>query len=288
MSGAGPRGSEEFAPAVRTMMRANEANWDARTPVHLASRFYDVHSPEARPERWFAEYEWADLGDLAGRELAHLQCHLGTETLAFAAKGARTTGLDLSGESVAAARRLAADAGLPVTYVQANVYDAQEVLGAHRFDVVYTGKGALCYLPDLDRWAHTVAALLRPGGRLYLAEFHPVLSSLGPSPAPGEGPELLLRHDCLDGRGAVRRDATYTYTDGPPVQDATECFEWTHGLGEVVTALVGAGLRIVRLRESDELPWPRWPDMVRTPGGWWRLPDTAPRVPLLYALLAEK
>ncbi|MFJ6698168.1 class I SAM-dependent methyltransferase [Streptomyces sp. NPDC091272] len=270
------------------MMRANQANWDARTPVHLASRFYGVGSADARPERWFADYEWADLGELAGRDVLHLQCHLGTETMAFATKGARTVGLDLSGESVAAARRLAADAGLPVTYVQANVYDAQQALGRRRFDVVYTGKGALCYLPDLDRWAHTVAALLRPGGRLYLAEFHPLLNSLGPSPAPGEGDELLLRHDYLAGRGAVLRDATHTYTDGPAVQGATDCYEWMHGLGEVVNALAGAGLRLVRLRESDELPWPRWPDMVRTPAGWWRLPDTAPRIPLLYSLLAQK
>ncbi|MER0443409.1 class I SAM-dependent methyltransferase [Streptomyces sp. Edi4] len=279
--------TDDFDPAVRRMMASNEANWDARTPVHLASRFYAVADKSADPARWFAAYEWQDLGDLDGRDVLHLQCHLGTETMAFAVRGARTVGLDLSGASVSAARELAAEAGLDVEYVQANVYDAARALGGRRFDVVYTGKGALCYLPDLAPWASTIAALLRPGGRLYLAEFHPLLTSLGPSPGPGEGHELLLRHDYLGGRGPVRRDATYTYTDGPPVQDATECFEWAHGLAEVVDALLGAGLRITGLRESHELPWPRWPHMVPTPQGWWRLPDTAPRIPLLYALKAE-
>ncbi|WP_344321234.1 class I SAM-dependent methyltransferase [Streptomyces macrosporus] len=273
------------------MFRANQANWDARTPVHLASRFYGVdgvEDPSALSARWFAPHEWEDIGDPAGLDVLHLQCHLGTETLAFAARGARTTGLDLSGASVAAARGLAARSGLDVEYVQGNVYDAVEVLGGRRFDLVHTGKGALCYLPDLDRWARVVAELLRPGGRLHIVEFHPLLVALGPVPAEGEGPELLLRHDYLGGRGAVRRDATRTYTDGPPVEGATDAYEWSHGLGEVVDALVGAGLTIARLRESDELPWPRWSRMVRTESGGWRLPDSDPRVPLLYALLAMR
>ncbi|MGW1953200.1 class I SAM-dependent methyltransferase [Streptomyces sp. NPDC001920] len=267
------------------MMSANQANWDARTPVHLASRFYGLDE-DLDPGRWFASFEWDDLGELAGRDVLHLQCHLGTETIAFAQRGARAVGLDFSAASVAAARGIAEKAGLDVGYVQADVYDAVQALGGRQFDVVYTGKGALCYLPDLERWAGVVARLLRPGGRLYVVEFHPLLNSLGPKPAPGEGPELLLRHDYLGGRGAVHRDATHTYTDGPAVEGATDSFEWMHGTGEVVNALVSAGLTIRRLTESDELPWPRWPQMVRRPSGWWRLPE--PRIPLLYALLATR
>jgi len=266
-------------------MRANQANWDARTPVHLASRFYGLDG-DPDPARWFAAFEWDDLGDLTGRDVLHLQCHLGTETLAFAQRGARATGLDFSEASVAAANGIAAKAGLDVDYVQANVYDAVEALGQRRFDVVYTGKGALCYLPDLPRWADTVAQLLHPGGLLYIVEFHPLLNSLGPKPTPGEGPELLLRHDYLGGGGPVHRDATFTYTDGPAVAGATDSYEWMHGIDEVINALTTAGLNIRRLRESDELPWPRWPQMVRTDTGWWRLPE--PRIPLLYGLLASR
>ncbi|ELP63560.1 class I SAM-dependent methyltransferase [Streptomyces turgidiscabies] len=267
------------------MMRANEANWDARTPVHLASRFYGLgENPD--PSRWFASWEWADLGELAGRDVLHLQCHLGTETLAFAERGARAVGLDFSEASVTAARGIAAKADLDVTYVRANVYDAVEALEQRRFDVVYTGKGALCYLPDLDRWAEVIVQLLRPGGLLYIAEFHPLLNSLSPKPSSDDTGELLLRHDYLGARGAVHRDATFTYTDGPAVTGATESFEWPHGMDEVVNALIGAGLTIRRLRESDELPWPRWPRMERTASGWWRLPE--PRIPLLYGLLASR
>ncbi|WP_329343878.1 class I SAM-dependent methyltransferase [Streptomyces sp. NBC_01352] len=267
------------------LMRVNQANWDARTPVHLASRFYGLDQ-DLDPERWFGAFEWDDLGELTGRDVLHLQCHLGTETLAFARRGARAVGLDFSEASVTAANDIAAKAGLDVGYVCANVYDAVDALEGRQFDVVYTGKGALCYLPDLDRWAGVVAQLLRPGGRLYIVEFHPLLNSLGPKPAPGEGPELLLRHDYLGGDGPVHRNATHTYTDGPAVEGATDSFEWMHGIGEVIGALTGVGLTVRRLRESDELPWQRWPHMVRTPSGWWRLPE--PRIPLLYGLLAER
>jgi SAM-dependent methyltransferase len=271
----------DFDPETRRRFAAIQANWDARTPIHVASRFYDVGRKE--PASWFADYEWADLGDLTGRDVLHLQCHLGTETAAFAGRGARrVVGLDISETAVAEARRLAT---APIEYVRANVYDAPTALDGDRFDVVYTGKGALCYLPDLPRWASVVSELLRPGGLLYIVEFHPLLVSLGLVPS---GPELLLRNDYLEGRGAQVRDGTHTYTDGPALTESTEVYEWAHGLGEVVNALTGGGFQITSLRESDEIPWPRWPNMVPTGTGFWRLPDDAPRIPLFYALAARR
>jgi SAM-dependent methyltransferase len=272
----------DFDPPTRRRMATIEANWDERTPIHLSSEFYARDA-----ESWFAAYEWDDLGPLAGQDVVHLQCHLGTETLAFARRGARTVvGLDLSAESCAAARRLAHEAGLEISYVQANVYDAVRALEGRQFDVVYTGKGALCYLPDLSPWAAQIAGLLRPGGVAYIVEFHPVLSALGLVPRSADDAQLLLRNDYLAGRGAREIDASRTYTDGPPLTRATTSYEWAHGLGEVVTALARAGLSVTSLRESDEIPWPRWPGMEPTPDGFWRLPASAPRIPLFYALRA--
>ncbi|MBW6434768.1 class I SAM-dependent methyltransferase [Actinoplanes hulinensis] len=276
-----------FDDATRDRMAAIEANWDERTPIHAASRFYDVAGRD--PESWFADYEWSDMGDLTGRDVLHLQCHLGTETVAFARRGARSvTDLDLSSAAVRTARKLAADAGLPIEYVHANVYDAVESLPGRSFDLVYTGKGALCYLPDLDRWAGVIKQLLKPGGSLYVVEFHPLLQSIGLVPRDPGDQSLLLRKDYLAGRGAAELDATRTYTDGPPLTEATVSYEWSHGLGEVVTSLVRAGLTIRSLHESDEIPWPRWPHMRPSATGFWRLPDDAPRIPLFYALSATR
>jgi SAM-dependent methyltransferase len=272
-----------FDAETARMIAANRANWDARAPIHVASAFYGLDG--SRPaESWFAPYEWADLGELRGRRLLHLQCHLGTETVAFAAKGAAVTGLDFSGESLAHARRLAAERGLDIDYVEAEVHGARDAL-AGRFDIVYTGKGSLCYLPDLDRWAAVVRDLLEPGGMLYLVEFHPLLYALGVVPI-SESEELTLRADYLSGRGPQERDATRTYTDGPALTEATVSYEWRHELGEVISALTGAGLRVERLREDGRLPWPRWSGMRRDADGWFALPDDAPRIPLFYALQA--
>jgi SAM-dependent methyltransferase len=274
-----------FDAETARMIAANRANWDARAPIHVASEFYGLDG--GRPaESWFADYEWDDLGDLDGAELLHLQCHLGTETLAFAAQGARATGLDFSGESIARARALAEERGLEIDYVQADVHDARAVLRGE-FDIVYTGKGSLCYLPDLDRWAAVVHDLLKPGGSLYVVEFHPLLYALGVVPIDGSE-ELTLRADYLAGRGPEERDATRTYTDGPALTESTVSYEWRHGLGEVVTALTGAGLRIDRVREDHRLPWPRWSTMRPGPDGWFALPADAPRIPLFYAVKAVR
>ncbi|MFB6438766.1 class I SAM-dependent methyltransferase [Streptomyces sp. NPDC056411] len=275
-------------PRAEEMIRANQANWDARTPVHVASAFYGLDGSRTA-EDWFAPFEWADLGELAGRDVLHLQCHLGTETAAFAGRGARTVGLDFSAVAVEEARRLAAEAGRPVEFVRSDVHRAVEALGDRRFDLVYTGKGALCYLPDLTVWADIVSALLRPGGTFYLVEFHPLLDSLGPGPSPDpERQELRLHHDYLAGRGPIKNDNPYTYTDGPPVQGATTCYEWRHGLGEVISAVVGAGLAVDLVRETELLPWKRFDAMEPAENGWWRLPPSEPIIPMLYALRARK
>ncbi|QHC24490.1 class I SAM-dependent methyltransferase [Streptomyces sp. GS7] len=276
------------APSTDEMVRANQANWDARTPVHVASAFYGLDGSRTA-EDWFAPFEWTDLGELAGRDVLHLQCHLGTETAAFADRGARAVGLDISAEAVAQARRLAGEAGRDMEFVRADVHRAVEALGDRRFDVIYTGKGALCYIPDVTVWAGIVAELLRPGGTFYLVEFHPLLDSLGPTPGPDEdGRRLVLRHDYLAGRGAIRSDSPATYTDGPPLRGATTSYSWRHGVGEVVSAVVGAGLTVRRVRETELLPWPRFPSMVPSENGWWRLPPSEPIIPLLYALKAVK
>ncbi|MGW9077982.1 class I SAM-dependent methyltransferase [Streptomyces kronopolitis] len=274
-------------PSTAEMLLANQANWDARTPVHVASAFYGLDGSRTA-EDWFAPFEWTDLGDLAGREVLHLQCHLGTETAAFAERGAaHTVGLDFSAAAVAEARRLAGEAGRSVEFVRSDVHRAVEALGGRRFDVVYTGKGALCYLPDLAAWAEVVSALLRPGGMLYLVEFHPLLDALGPTPSP-ERQQLRLHHDYLAGRGPLRSDTPCTYTDGPPVRGATTSYEWRHGLGEVVSAVIGAGLTLQLVRETELLPWKRFDAMVPAENGWWRLPPSEPIIPLLYALRAVK
>ncbi|MCP2166623.1 class I SAM-dependent methyltransferase [Goodfellowiella coeruleoviolacea] len=270
---------------IQRMLRANERNWDARTSVHVDSEFYDLAGVRAGVAD-LPDFEWAELGDLTGKQAVHLQCHLGTDTLSLARAGAEVLGLDISAESVRAATRLAEQVGVPVRYVHANVYDAVVALDGARFDLVYTGKGALVWLPDLDRWARVVADLLRPGGQLYLVEFHPLVTSAADDSEPG-APRLV--YDFFGGR-THRWDQEFSYTDGAALPaDARTTFQWEHGIGEVVTALARAGLRVSSVTERTSTPWKRWPWLVEsTVPGWWTLPPDAPMLPLTYSLRAVR
>jgi SAM-dependent methyltransferase len=266
--------------SIGEMMEANRSNWDARVPVHL--RGYGLDHLRAGGQR-LADFEYAAI-DVDGRDVLHLQCHIGTDTICLARHGARAVGLDLSGASIAAARGLAAECGVDVEYVESDVYGAVDALGGRRFDVVYTGKGALCWLPDLHRWARVVAELLRPGGVLYAIDFHPLIQAAADEqPATG----LLLDGNYLNA-GAERYDSPDTYAGVGVLAESTVTYEWAHGLDEVLDAVLSAGLRLTGFVEHDVSCWRRFPNMTDLGDGWYGWPDGAPRLPLMFSVRAAK
>lgn len=151
---------------------ANRRMWDERVPLHLPSELYDVEGFLAGASR-LRPFEQEELGAVEGRRLAHLQCHFGLDTLSWAREGAIVTGLDFSPAAIEAARTLATTTEIDATFTVGDVLEAATILDGP-FDIVYTGTGAICWIDDLARWAREVAALLEPGGTLYLVEFHPL------------------------------------------------------------------------------------------------------------------
>ncbi len=267
----------------------NRLMWDERAPAHAASPEYGLqrYVDDPRHLSGVVRFDLPRLGDVAGLRGVHLQCHLGTDTLSLARLGATMTGLDFSAAALDQARDLAARAGPAVEYVQSDVYDAVGALGGPgSFDLVYTGIGALCWLPDIRRWAQTVAALLRPGGRLFLREGHPVLWAVADPRPDGL---LVLEHPYVERPEPTiwDDDATYVSTDANFVH--TRNAEWNHGLGEQVTALLAAGLTIDGLDEHDSVPWNALPGMMEQVDlGEWRLIDRPWRLPHSYTLRATK
>ena len=260
----------------------NRAMWDAKTPLHVTSAEYDVAGFKAGETRLSA-HEIEDLGDVSGKDLIHLQCHFGLDTLSWARLGARTVGLDFSDPAVRAARKLAQEIGVAAEFVLSDVYDAPAAVGHRTFDIVYTGVGALCWLPDMDRWARIVFDLMKPGGQLYLFEFHPVKFIFDPAVTS----EPVIRDDyftpaegCPDGGG--------TYADASIPADAHPTVQWSHPLGEVVTALVRAGLRIDSLRELDRSVLREFDFMELAEDGMYRMPTGRPSLPLMYVLRAHR
>ncbi|MEA2227796.1 MAG: hypothetical protein QOF29_1732 [bacterium] len=257
-------------------LETNRAMWDERVPLHVEGEFYDVAGFLAGKTALRA-FELEEMGSVEGLSLVHPQCHFGLDTLSWARRGARVTGLDFSGPAVEAAGAIAERAGLEADFVQANVYDAAEALGGRRFDVVYTGLGALIWLPDVRRWADVMTSLLEPGGRFYLSEFHPIADVFGDD-------DLSIAHPYF-GAEPIVWDEPGTYADLSAVTEHNRSIEWHHGMGEVVSALIDAGLRIELLHEHDHTLFPRWPFLVRS-GPIWRLPEGIPSLPLMYSLRA--
>ncbi len=256
----------------------NRANWDSRVPVHTASDFYDIPGFVAGDEA-LRGFELAEVGDVTGKSLLHLQCHIGLDTLSWSRHGATVTGLDFSAPAVEVATDLAARIGADTArFLVSDVYEAGETLDGQTFDIVYTGLGALCWLPDIDAWARTAAALVAPGGFLYLAEFHPFGDTLGDD---GRTVEYDYFH-----RGATVWDDASTYTDGEIDTAATKTVEWQHGIGEVLSALVTEGLRVEFLHEHDFTLFPRFPVLERNRG--YRFPAGQARVPLMYSIRASR
>jgi len=268
----------------------NRACWDERAPAHAASRDYGFDRFVADPAHLsdVVRFDLPLLGDVSGLRGVHLQCHIGTDTISLLRLGAQMTGLDFSPTSLAQARRLAETTGSDVDFVEADVYDAVGALGSEAFDLVFTGVGALCWLPDVRRWAEVVAGLLRPGGRLFLREGHPMLWALDD---PREDGLLVVEHPYFEREEGSVWDEEGTYVETDVVFSHTRTVEWNHGLGEIVTSVLASGLDLTGFVEHDSVAWDALPGTMRQlpdNANEWRLIDRPWRLPHSYTLQAVK
>ncbi len=260
---------------------ANRVWWDALARVHVDA-YKEVQLLRDGKEI-LDEIELREVGDVRGKSLLHLQCHIGTDTLAFARKGATVTGVDFSAGAIACAEQLRDELGLKATFIQSNVYDLPSVLSGE-FDIVYSSRGVLCWLRDLREWASIVSRFLSPGGFFYMMESHPVLNAL-----EEETPGVLsfanpyFHHPeatCWEAGGTDYADQSHT-VEHPS-------YEWVWSLSDVVNSLIGAGLEIEFLNEYDRLFFRLFPSMISDDGRQYRLAQYPRMLPLIFTLRAHK
>ena len=267
-------------------LRDNRDLWDAWARINAASDFYDVASfrDGRRPIR-LRDYERDEIGPVEGRTLLHLQCHFGMDTLSWARLGAIATGVDFSEVAIAAARALAAEVGVPASFVVSNLYDLPDVLDGE-FDIVYTSRGVLGWLPDIVGWARVAARFVKPGGLFYVTEIHPVAQVfLDEGVAPGE---LRPVYPYWSHEAPITFEAHGSYADRDAPTDGLVEHGWNHSLGEIVTALIDAGLRIELVHEFDFVEWPV-EFLVEGDDGRYRLPPgTLGQLPLFFSIRAKK
>lgn len=272
--------------------RLNRARWDEAVAIHLGPGGYDLSDLRAGQGRMNA-IETDELGSVAGQRVLHLQCHFGRDTLILAQRGAAAVvGLDFSAPAIVAADALAAELGLAdrARFVHADLYDARAAIGEPAsFDLVYVTWGAICWLPDIAEWARIVAHFLKPGGRLYLAEAHPVAyvydDMARPAGAvPGTMPGLFTPYF----RDApMQIDHPGDYKDSEARFTNSRTIEFLHPLGRIVMALLDAGLRLEFLHEHAAITWRMFDMLVKDERGLYRWPDQ-PWLPLSFSLRAMR
>lgn len=258
---------------------SNLAWWQEAALLHADSDFYDLDALRSGQD-FMRPFEVVELGDVFGRDLVHLQCHIGTDTVSWARRGARVVGLDFSSNSVGVARALAAGCGVDIQFVCADVHDAPVALDGRRFDIVYTGVGALNWLPDVVAWAGVVRELLRPGGVLYLSEIHPLVFGLSE-----DGRSLVHDIHAAAYGSTTESGGTYAVPDAELSNRTT--FERAHSMSEVLSAVLDCGLTVELVHEHSYTNAP-WPWLVRGADRMFRLPDGWPRYPLAYSLRARR
>jgi len=270
---------------VSDYQRINKANCDSRVPHH--ERGYDLHEFIDDPSHLsrVVQFDLPRLGDIAGLRGVHLQCHIGTDTVSLARLGAQMSGLDFSGPALQAAARLAASCGQRIDFVESDVYAALDHLPSGEFDFVFTGIGALCWIPDAARWAQVVAGLLKPGGFLFIREGHPILWTLS-DPRPDGLAVIEFGYFESDGVVFVEE---HSYVEHEGVLDSPDLVSFNHSLSEVFNSLWNAGMTITLFEEHQSVPWNPLADaMVEDEMGEYRLRENPERLAATYTLRAVK
>jgi SAM-dependent methyltransferase len=268
---------EELTPPEKN----NQALWDELAPVHFKA-YREVETLRAGDVS-LDEIELADLGDVRGLSLLHLQCHIGTDTLSWARRGAVVTGVDYSERSLALARELSEELGLEATFVHSNIYNLRKNLEGE-FDIVYTSRGVLVWLRDIVEWAGIVAHYLKPGGTFYMMETHPFFQVFE---EPDEGRLEVSLPYFHNAEPMMWDDDMPDYADEGYVPQRPS-YEWQWSLSDILNALIGAGLQIQSFHEYERLFFKLFAGMEETRPGWYKYPGCEGRLPLIFTLKATK
>ncbi len=262
--------------------KANLDWWNEVVGVHAQGDLYGLESFKAGESR-LKYLERAEVGEVAGKSLLHLQCHFGLDTLSWARLGAHVTGVDFSEKAIALARSLAEETGLTAAFVQSDLYDLPNVL-AGQFDIVYTSYGVIGWLPDLLPWGQIIAQYLKPGGFFYIAEAHPFMWVFNDQSAEFQVTTSYFARD------PIKEESVGSYADHTAKMAHTCTYGWNHTFSEIFTALLAAGLRIDFLHEFPFCAWDNFPDMIRGADRFHRMKDAHKDnlIPMTFSLKATK
>jgi SAM-dependent methyltransferase len=214
--------------------------------------------------------------------MLHLQCHFGLDTLSWARRGARVTGVDFSDKAIEYAKKLSKETNLPAKFLCCNIYELDKHL-EETYDIVYTSYGVLAWLPDITDWARIVSHFIKPGGIFYIVEFHPFAHVFMDENVD----DLKVYYAYFQDDKPLYFPPGSTYADRQS-QLKNPSYEWQHTVGDIITTLIDHGLSIQFFHEFPFSVFKGLPFLIKGDDGLWRLPDGREDIPLLFSLKANK
>ena len=225
----------EFSKHIET----NKKAWNKRTPIHIKSIFYN-NEEFKKGKSSLKSIELNALGNIKEKSLLHLQCHFGQDSISLSRMGAKVTAVDFSNVAINEAKKIAAEIKVNINFIESNVLEFRI---NKKFDIIFSSYGVIGWIPDLNKWAATIAFHLKRGGLFLLTEFHPFLEMI-----KDNGYDYFYKP-----KPNIEIESG-TYTDGGSELVTKTCW-WNHSLTDIFSALESNGLKLTYFEEFDYSPF---------------------------------
>lgn len=262
---------------MENYLEINRNSWNAKVEPHLKSDFYFLDE-FLKGRTSLNSIELDLLGDVRGKEILHLQCHFGQDSISLSRMGAKVTGMDLSDKAIDVAKQLAEQCGTDTEFILSDIYDLPNVL-KRKFDIIFTSYGVIGWLPDLERWAKVISHFLKPGGKLVFVEFHPVVWIF-------DDDFTFVKYNYFNEKPIVETyEGTYADKSAEIVQ---QYVMWNHPTSEVLNSLLNEGLELKSFDEYDWSPYACFRHNEEFEKSKFRIPQFGNKVPHVFSVVATK
>ncbi|MDA8026900.1 MAG: class I SAM-dependent methyltransferase [Actinomycetota bacterium] len=270
---------------IEAQRMENRNYWERVVDIHYQSKFYEV-------DRWIVEgmrmrpWEEDVIGRLDGKNVVHLQCHFGKDTLSLLSLGASSvTGIDFSESAIAKAVALSAKTGCQdrSNFIVCSVEEVPMSLPSRKYDMAYVSLGAINWIPKIETWAAALSHLLKDNSTIFIHEVHPLSQVIAPKDS-----KWTIEDSYFETSHAMTDESIGSYVEDSESLGTFRTFLWNHSLGEIVLALAKHGFSISLLDEHHWTSFLQYPEMEMIETERYVLPDSWVKIPLSFTMVASR
>lgn len=262
---------------MENYIEINKHAWNTKLDSHLKSDFYDIESFK-KGKSSLNEIELDLLGDIKDRKILHLQCHFGQDTLSLARMGADVTGVDLSDRAIKTANELSNELNVNARFIESDILKLSEV-HSEKYDIVFASYGVLGWHPTAKKWFNEASKFVKPGGKLILVEFHPIIWI-------HDGAMENIVYSWFNDEEIVD-ESEGTYADKEAKIKYQEV-GWNHSLEDIFMGAIESGFKINSYKEYNYSPYECFAGLEEFEKGKYFFKKHGKKIPMVYSLVLDK